>query len=157
MAYTILDVIKKLTELEKKGQEIYKGILENPNTDFKVRFFANLMLKQEIKHEEILNDLYLRIDFYKNQLESIDISLYDKVSQVITIFNKNLKLPEYKNPIELLKYALEFENATRAVLIDIQGKLFSKENEFSFTYQVIDKLIKEEESHETDILKMLAL
>lgn len=148
MNYTSSDLIDKLINIEHIALEIYIKIEEKYRAESQlIGIVVRAIEKQEEKHieyyENLKNDLEGRVK------DSIDFHLYDKVSNLLFEFKNQMQLPELDNVQDLVGFALKFEKNNIALLLDVQGRLLEKMDDVNnIIYNVISKIISEEEEHE---------
>lgn len=144
--YTILDIIAKLIEIEKKSLELYKTLKESPDVNQRVKLAAGVFAREEERHIKIYENMKSELSKYEDI--SIDLDIYDSVSKVIIEFQRRLTLFEAKDVRELLVNALAFEQKKVALIISIQGLLVRKsEDAETNSYKALSRIIAEEEEH----------
>lgn len=146
LMYTILDIIAKLIEIEKKSLELYNILKESPNVNQRVKLVAGVLAREEERHIRIYKEI--KKDLSKYEDINIDFDIYDSVSKIILEFKKGLTLYEAKDVRELLVNALAFEQKKIALIISIQGLLVRKsEDTETNSYKALTRIITEEEEH----------
>ncbi len=153
--YTILDLIEKLRSIEEDAYELYKEIEENFKTGYpKISIVAKTIAKFEKSHIKYYEKLYDELKDKNN--EQIDFFLYDKAAKLLYEFKTHIEKPQVNDVKGLIKYAMEFEKNSTALLLDIQGRLFlKKEDTDTELYETITKIIKEEQEHERMFEKLI--
>ncbi|EJO5347591.1 hypothetical protein NRP93_001678 [Clostridium botulinum] len=145
MGYKVIDIIDNLIYIEKKGFRMFKKISENCR-DTRVSIVAKTIANQENKHTEYYENLKNNIK--DSDTEDIDFFIYDKISSRMQQFKFSMNIPEMNNIKELINFSINFEKENLALLVDIQGQLIRKETDTNMlAYDVIGKIIKEEEKH----------
>ncbi len=148
MSYTVKDILERLIDLESEMTVLYNNI-SNIKTDksyepFKI--MAKVMAKEEGRHAIYFSNLKNNIS-EQDDIE-IDVSTYDKVSQLMYEFKSKIYAPQIMHISELLKFVLNFEEENVALLIDIRGRLVKKDkDDTKHSYKVLSELIEEEKKH----------
>jgi rubrerythrin len=146
MGYTVVDLLDKFISIEQSGYELYTKVANEADVPEKVRTIAKVFAIEENRHIELYKDLKERV---KDDPDiSIDFSIYDRASKMISDFAKFTRNFSAKDTNELIDFFLNFEEENLALLIIIQGILVqSKEDEKTTRYKVLAELIKEEQKH----------
>ncbi|WP_434303614.1 hypothetical protein [Clostridium botulinum] len=145
MAYTIIDIIDNLIDIEKKGFSIFREISNNCK-DPRVSIVSKTISNQEKKHTQYYENLKKDIDALDK--EDIDFSVYDKISSRMQQFKTSRTVPVVTDIKELINFARDSSKENLALLVDIQGQLIRKEIDTNMlAYNIIGKIIKEQEKH----------
>lgn len=149
--YTIIDVLDKIIDIEKKSLELYKMLKDSPNISGHVKLVAGTFIREEIRHIETYNKIKKEI-MNKDDIQ-LDFDVYDNISKIIIDFRKGLTYTEADDVKQLLMSALDFEEKNLALVIRIQGLLVKKkEDTETNSYKVLSRIIKEEKKH-IDMIK----
>ncbi len=144
--YTIIDIIVKLIEIEKKSLELYRLLKNNSNVNQRVRLAAGVFAREEERHINIYEDIKNEISNFEDI--NIEFDIYDSVSKLILEFKRGLEVYEAQEVKELLINALAFEQKKIALIISIQGLLVRKmEDAQTNSYKALTRIIEEEEEH----------
>ncbi|EPY2302026.1 Uncharacterised protein [Clostridium sporogenes] len=138
MAYTIIDIIDNLIDIEKKGFSIFREISNNCK-DPRVSIVSKTISNQEKKHTQYYENLKKDIDALDK--EDIDFSVYDKISSRMQQFKTSRTVPVVTDIKELINFARDFSKENLALLVDIQI------DTNMLAYNIIGKIIKEQEKH----------
>ncbi len=144
--YTIIDIIAKLIEIEKKSLELYRLLKNNSNVNQRVRLAAGVFAREEERHINIYENI--KNDMSNFEDINIEFDIYDSVSKLILEFKRGLEVYEAQEVKELLINALAFEQKKIALIISIQGLLVRKmEDAQTNSYKALTRIIEEEEEH----------
>ncbi|WP_058486109.1 ferritin family protein [Defluviitalea phaphyphila] len=153
MPYTPIDVIEQLISIEKNAVKMYDNIIKITD-DKKIKVVLQVLKKEEIRHVNWYIDLKEKIE--KEEQENIDFYFYDKIFKLIMEFKQKMYIPSVSSPKELINEAIYFEKSQEALLIDIQGRILTSNNDISTKfYQLLNKLIKEERKHSENLSRFL--
>lgn len=152
--YTILDILDKLIDIEKRAYDFYREIAEKESFEQPIKTMAKVLAREEKRHIKIYEDMKEEL---KDKKEiDIDFEQYDQIYKVLSTFIRRLINIDIENTDELLKYALDFEKENLALVIRIQGILVRNlEDENSKPYVVLSKLIQEETKHIENIERFI--
>lgn len=144
--YTIIDVIDKIIEIEKKSIELYELLKNSPNVSEHVKLVAGIFIREEARHIKVYNEIKKEIADKDDIL--LGFHIYDNISKIIIDFRKGFTYSEANDVKELLKSALNFEEKNLALVIRIQGLLVEKkEDTETNSYKALTKIIHEEKKH----------
>lgn len=155
MGYTIIDIIDKLIMIKNKTRQIYLNISNINREDKAFNLVAIALMKIQEKHIQYYKELKKNIG---KDVEQIDFWIYDKISFLINEYKNKVDILEVnpKNMEEILNLALDFEKKNSALIIDIQGRLVSKEVDVQTkTYSVLSEMIKKEEKYLNDLKSII--
>lgn len=153
MLYTLIDLLKKLREIEETACQMYIDIWNNcQETDIKLKTAAKVLVAEEKRHIQFYNKIIQ--DANDQTGIEIDFDVYDKISSLMNEFKRRIYVPELNSLRELINFACEFEKANTALLLDIRGRMVrDKEDSTNFNYVAITEIILEEIKH-TEQLQM---
>ncbi|EDT85778.1 hypothetical protein EXN65_21490 [Clostridium botulinum] len=145
MAYTIIDIINNLIDIEKKGFSMFREISNNCK-NLRVSIVSKTISNQEKKHIQYYENLKKDIDALDK--EDIDFSIYDKISSRMQQFKVSITIPIVTDTKKLINFARELSKENLALLIYIQGQLIRKETDTNMVaYNVMGKIIEEQEKY----------
>ncbi|KGO12290.1 hypothetical protein [Clostridium botulinum] len=145
MAYTIIDIINNLIDIEKKGFSMFREISNNCK-NLRVSIVSKTISNQEKKHIQYYENLKKDIDALDK--EDIDFSIYDKISSRMQQFKVSITIPIVTDTKKLINFARELSKENLALLIYIQGQLIRKETDTNMlAYNVMGKIIEEQEKY----------
>ncbi|ACO85880.1 hypothetical protein RSJ21_06550 [Clostridium botulinum] len=145
MAYTIIDIINNLIDIEKKGFSMFREISNNCK-NLRVSIVSKTISNQEKKHIQYYENLKKDIDALDK--EDIDFSIYDKISSRMQQFKVSITIPIVTDTKKLINFARELSKENLALLIYIQGQLIRKEIDTNMlAYNVMGKIIEEQEKY----------
>ncbi|HBJ2611445.1 hypothetical protein FDF15_18365 [Clostridium botulinum] len=145
MAYTIIDIINNLIDIEKKGFSMFREISNNCK-NLRVSIVSKTISNQEKKHIQYYENLKKDIDALDK--EDIDFSIYDKISSRMQQFKVSKTIPIVTDTKKLINFARELSKENLALLIYIQGQLIRKEIDTNMlAYNVMGKIIEEQEKY----------
>ncbi|MCC5422596.1 hypothetical protein LMP43_01905, partial [Clostridium botulinum] len=90
MAYTIIDIINNLIDIEKKGFSIFREISNNCE-DLRISIVSKTISNQERKYTQYYENLKKDIDVLDK--EDIDFSIYDRISSRMQQFKISITMP----------------------------------------------------------------
>ncbi|OSB14773.1 hypothetical protein [Clostridium botulinum] len=152
MAYTIIDIINNLIDIEKKGFSIFREISNN-SEDLRIFIVSKTIANQERKYTQYYENLKKDIDVLDK--EDIDFSIYDRISSRMQQFKISITMPVVTDIKKLINFARELSKENLALLIYIQGQLIRKETDTNMlAYNIMGKIIEEQEKY-SESLKAL--
>jgi len=152
--YTILDLLDKLIQVEKKAHAIYEEIAESEKFSQSIKTMARVLSREEKRHVEKYR--YIKEEIKDKEGLEIDFQMYDKVSKTLSIFTKRAVDTRMVSTDDLLQYALDFEKENLALVIRIQGILVRRlEDEKTIAYRVLSELIREKNIHIKNIERFI--
>lgn len=149
MGYDIRDVIDKAIDVASKRKELYLSLMDNI-PDKRVRFVINTLL---IQVDKDINEFYEIKGLITDDIaDEIEFDIYDKISSLVYQFNRMLIKPNIRSSDEILHFALDVEEKTYALFVDIQGRL-TREADISDTqaYIGLSKIIELKEKNMKNI------
>lgn len=144
--YTIIDVLDKLIDIEKKAYTSYVKAMDVKNIPQSVKTVIQVLAREEKRHIQ----LYKSIKEEVKDKEGLDIDFesYDKISKPLSDFSKWIVSIEFDNVSNLLQYAVDLEKKHLALAITIQGILVKNlEDETTIAYRVLTELIENGNKH----------
>jgi rubrerythrin len=152
--YTVIDLIDKLIEIEKSGNELYIRMSANAQAEERVKIVAKVFSNQESKHVDIYENLRKSVYEYKDI--EVDFNIYDKAVKLIYEFSRLKITKDITKVKDLLEFSLMFEKENLALVLSIRG-LFVKSQQDLDTgnYKILSEIIKEEQKHIRDIEALL--
>lgn len=152
--YTVIDLIDKLIEIEKSGNELYIRMSANSQAEERVKIVAKVFSNQESKHVDIYENLRKSVYEYKDI--EVDFNIYDKAVKLIYEFSRLKTTKDITKVKDLLEFSLMFEKENLALVLSIRG-LFVKSQQDLDTgnYKILSEIIKEEQKHIRDIEALL--
>jgi rubrerythrin len=155
VAYTVIDIIKKLSYIEEKACLIYRELVYQSDNIPKLKILASVLEKEEKRHVEYYKTLVEKLE--NEHVHEIDIDIYDKVSFLLDSFKSRITNPQTLQVGDLVKYSLDFERKNLAVLLDIQGRLVRSEADTeTITYKTLIDIIRQEKTHIINLEKFVA-
>ncbi|APH18646.1 hypothetical protein [Clostridium botulinum] len=145
MAYTIIDIINNLIDIEKKSFSIFREISNNCE-DLRISIVSKTIANQERKYTQYYENLKKDIDVLDK--EDIDFSIYDRISSRMQQFKISITMPVVTDIKKLINFARELSKENLALLIYIQGQLIRKETDTNMlAYNIMGKIIEEQEKY----------
>lgn len=155
MGYSILDLIDKFIDIEKKGFEMYNEIEKSSSDSIRIKSISKILAKEEKRHIKFFKDLKNTIEEFDN-IDEIDFLTYDKAAFLINKFKNNIAPKNFNDSKEIVNFALEFERENLALLIDVQGRIVKDEDDINTTtYNALSKIIEEERKHVDNLLPFI--
>lgn len=149
--YDIRDVLRKgVAVTEKKRQEYLK--LQENSGDLRMRILIGVFIKEINRDISNINRL---IDSITDSIaESIEFDVFDKISSLVNQFTRTIAPIDIKERKPLVRYILEQEKATYALLVDIQGRMVTSRSSVSIAYYVLLELIDDKRTYIEELSKM---
>lgn len=149
--YDIRDVLRKgVAVTEKKRQEYLK--LQENSGDLRMRILIGVFIKEINRDISHMNRL---IDSITDSIaESIEFDVFDKISSLVNQFTRTIAPIDIKERKPLVRYILEQEKATYALLVDIQGRMVTSRSSVSIAYYVLLELIDDKRAYIEELSKM---
>lgn len=147
MAYTIVDLLAKLVSIEQNACNMYKNMAFMDTGSFPAfKTVANILAIEEERHVIVYKKLMDEAGSFSDI--ELDLSLYDKASELIQEFKKRIAIPVAIDNKSIIEFALEFEKKNLALLLDVRGRWVRKPEDAEGTvYMTLTDLIIEEEKH----------
>lgn len=140
MAYNVIDLIEKATDIALKRKNKYEEISKGRYSSQSLTVTSKVLIKQIDKTVQYYKNL--RAELENTELEEIDFAIYDKMSFLINEFNKKQYVSEISSPRDFFKFSLILEKDVYSLLIDIQGRFVKSENDTNTkTYEILSELI----------------
>ena len=136
--YDIRDILRKAIEIASKKRKVYQKLQDNSG-DVRMRVLIGVFIKA----------MNSDISYYQRLIENVsdqmaiglDFSTFDKISSLVNQFSRLITDISITDRKELVRYVLEQEKASYALMIDIQGRLVVTESSNSIAYYVFSELI----------------
>ncbi|WP_026881372.1 hypothetical protein [Clostridium akagii] len=140
MGYTVIDVINKAINIAIRKKTVYESVGQGELDIPSIQIMSKVLVKQidrTIKYYEELKD-----EVSEAKFEEINFYIYDKMSFLIDEFNKNIYATEINNNKEYLKFSLDLEKNSKALLIDVQGRFVKNTTDIhTKTYKILSDMI----------------
>jgi hypothetical protein len=140
MGYNIMDLISKGRDIAVRRKFIFENIGKENLDNSSVKIISRVLIKEvenTIQYYERLEREASNEDF-----EEIDLVTYNKISFLINEFNKKVCAPKISNVSEYLKFSLDLERDTYALLIDVRGRLIRNASDaHTMTYYILSDII----------------
>lgn len=144
--YTVIDLIDKFIEIEKKGFQMYTDMSKDSKLKGSIKLAAGVFAREEQRHINIYKNLKEQIT-EKNNIE-IEFDVYDKASKLASELSKSIKYSSINNTSDLLQFVIDFERKNLALALSIQGLLVRKKiDSQTGSYEALSIIIHEEKNH----------
>lgn len=155
MSYNILDIIEKSFLLIEKERDIYKNFEKNQKQTHGVKIIVNILIKDLNRTLNHCKELISIIESY--DLSEIDFLVYDKISSLMNQFNRDyLVTPQFKGVKDILDFALDIRKKTYGLMIDIQGRILTKEEDTKLIeYKIVSKMIEHRRKQIENLEKLI--
>lgn len=154
MSYNGIDLIDKAINIAQREKKQYEDIGKEKSNIEALRIMSVVLAKdadKTIKYYEELKKLMSSED-----LDDIDIYIYDKMAFLINEFNKKNHKPQINNVKDYIGYSLLLEKDVLTLLIDVQGRFINNEKDVhTKTYDILSKLIENKKKHVSDFEYLL--
>lgn len=149
--YDIRDVLRKGVAVTEKKRQEYLKLQENIG-DLRMRILIGVFIKEINRDISNINRL---IDSITDSIaESIEFDVFDKISSLVNQFTRTIAPIDIKERKPLVRYILEQEKATYALLVDIQGRMVTSRSSVSIAYYVLLELIDDKRAYIEELSKM---
>lgn len=136
--YDIRDILRKAIEIASMKRSAYQKLQDNSG-DIRMRVLIGVFIKA----------MNSDISYYQRVIENVsdqmatglDFSTFDKISSLVNQFERLITDIHITDRKELVRYVLEQEKASYALMVDIQGRLVVTETASSIAYYVFSELI----------------
>lgn len=138
--YDIRDILRKVINIATKIKGEYKKLQENSG-DMRMRILIGIFIRSTDKdisyYEKLIENLTDSI------AETIDFGVFDKISSLVNQFTRTIVPLDFTDRKRLIEHELAQQKSLYALLIDIQGRMVSGNEETSIAYYVLHELIDE--------------
>lgn len=157
MAYSILDILDSLIDIENKAITIFEELSAMSKADERLRVVSNIFILEEKRHVENYEEL--KKSLKAQDFPDIDLNTYSEISTFFNEFYRNLKPISAKTVKELLMYAYRLELHNSTLLSNILNLFasFKMNKVYKQCHDVISELIEEERKHVSNISMFLKL
>lgn len=146
MGYNIVDIIDKSINIARRRKSEYEYIGKEKENIESIKIMSKVLAKDAdkiIKYYE-----KLKKSMINEELDDIDIDVYDKISFLINEFNKKNYNPDINNGHDYLKFRIIQEQDVLSLLIDVQGRFVKKQNDVNTkTYKILSEIIENKKKH----------
>lgn len=150
MGYTIIDILDKAILIQNKQVEIFQIIAHENNNITVIKLLSKILIEKACKIRDYYNDLKNNIS-KRNDIEELDIMIYDKISFLINEFNTRIYIPSITCAKEYLLFTRDLTKDIYSLFIDIQGRLVNNFcSNSQFTYNILSKIISCLDEHIED-------
>lgn len=152
MAYTILDILDKLIQIEQHGVNLYRNMAFLSKDNPRLQTVLGVLAKEEERHVVYYSGLKKELSDQEIGKMELNFEIYDKVSTILMDFKKSLTNPEVSQIGHALAFALDFERKNAALLISILDNLGKAPDGYNpMLDAVFSTLISEEEKHVSNL------
>lgn len=123
MGYNALDIIDKSIEIEHRRNDLLQRILDESNNIPNKKICSTVLNAEIDRRIKRFNELKEKL--LTQELKDIDIITYDKISFLISEFNKKAYFIKVNSLREFLDFSLELLYDKQALFIDIKGRIAS--------------------------------
>ena len=150
--YDIRDILRKGIDITEKRKQQFKQLQENSG-DIRMRILIGVFIK------EINRDItyYQRLTESISDVlaETIDFGVFDKISSLVNQFSRTIMPLSITDRRELVKFVIDQEKATYALLVDIQGRMVVSSSTVSIAYYVLLEIIDEKRQYIEELERMI--
>lgn len=154
MGYNVIDLIDKAINIAVRRKTIFENIEQEKCDVPSIKIISKVLSKEidtTIQYYETLKKEVGSIEF-----EEIDFWTYDKMSFLINEFNKKIYVPKVNNVREYLRFSLNLEKDTYALLVDVQGRFVKSTSDVhTKTYKILSSIIDNIDKHIKTLEKTL--
>lgn len=138
--YDIRDIIEKCITLTEKIKKEYIRLQEDSG-DMRMRILIGVFIRSA--NNDIAYYNRVKGTLTDEIAEKIDFGVFDKISNLVNQFARTIVPITIFERRPLVNYALSQQKSLYALLVDIQGRMVSGEEETSIAYYVLTELIQE--------------
>ncbi len=150
--YDIRDILRKGIDITEKRKQQFKQLQENSG-DIRMRILIGVFIK------EINRDItyYQRLTESISDVlaETIDFGVFDKISSLVNQFSRTILPLSITDRRELVRFVIDQEKATYALLVDIQGRMVVSSSTVSIAYYVLLEIIDEKRQYIEELERMI--
>lgn len=146
MGYNVIDLIDKAINIAARRRSIFENIGQEKCDIPSIKIISKVLAKEVTTTIEYYETLKKEVD--NVEFEEIDFWTYDKMSFLINEFNKKIYVPDINSVREYLKFSLNLEKDTYALLIDVQGRFVKNSDDIhTKTYKILSYIIDNINKH----------
>ena len=150
--YDIRDILRKGLDITEKRKQQFRQLQENSG-DIRMRILIGIFIK------EINRDItyYQRLTESISDVlaETIDFGVFDKISSLVNQFSRTILPLSITDRRELVRFVIDQEKATYALLVDIQGRMVVSSSTVSIAYYVLLEIIDEKRQYIEELERMI--
>ncbi len=150
--YDIRDILRKGLDITEKRKQQFRQLQENSG-DIRMRILIGVFIK------EINRDItyYQRLTESISDVlaETIDFGVFDKISSLVNQFSRTILPLSITDRRELVRFVIDQEKATYALLVDIQGRMVVSSSTVSIAYYVLLEIIDEKRQYIEELERMI--
>ncbi len=150
--YDIRDILRKGLDITEKRKQQFRQLQENSG-DIRMRILIGVFIK------EINRDItyYQRLTESISDVlaETIDFGVFDKISSLVNQFSRTILPLSITDRRELVRFVIDQEKATYALLVGIQGRMVVSSSTVSIAYYVLLEIIDEKRQYIEELERMI--
>jgi hypothetical protein len=154
MGYSVMDLIDKAINIAVRRKAIFENIEQEKCDVPSIKIISKVLAKEvdtTIQYYETLKKEVGNVEF-----EEIDFWTYDKMSFLVNEFNKKIYVPKINSVREYLRFSLNLEKDTYALLVDVQGRFVKSTSDVhTKTYKILSNIIDNTDKHIKTLEKTL--
>ena len=150
--YDIRDILRKGIDITEKRKQQFKQLQENSG-DIRMRILIGVFIKEinrDISYYQRLTESITDV-----LAETIDFGVFDKISSLVNQFSRTIMPISITDRRELVRFVIEQEKATYALLVDIQGRMVVSSSTVSIAYYVLLEIIDEKRQFIEELERMI--
>ncbi len=150
--YDIRDILRKGIDITEKRKQQFKQLQENSG-DIRMRILIGVFIKEinrDITYYQRLTESITDV-----LAETIDFGVFDKISSLVNQFSRTILPLSITDRRELVRFVIDQEKATYALLVDIQGRMVVSSSTVSIAYYVLLEIIDEKRQYIEELERMI--
>ena len=150
--YDIRDILRKGIDITEKRKQQFKQLQENSG-DIRMRILIGVFIKEinrDITYYQRLTESITDV-----LAETIDFGVFDKISSLVKQFSRTILPLSITDRRELVRFVIDQEKATYALLVDIQGRMVVSSSTVSIAYYVLLEIIDEKRQYIEELERMI--
>ncbi len=150
--YDIRDILRKGIDITEKRKQQFKQLQENSG-DIRMRILIGIFIKEinrDITYYQRLTESITDV-----LAETIDFGVFDKISSLVNQFSRTILPLSITDRRELVRFVIDQEKATYALLVDIQGRMVVSSSTVSIAYYVLLEIIDEKRQYIEELERMI--
>ncbi len=142
MGYNAIDIIDKCIAIENKKMKVLETIANSNDSSAKVKIVVKVLEKEVDRTIKYYYNIKMELEEINN-LADIDFRSYDKISFLMNEYIRKIdSLHINANSSKMfLETFLDLSKDKKALLVDIQGRLFNNMKVNDKTYKILSQII----------------
>ena len=139
-------------DITEKRKNQFKTLQDNSG-DIRMRILIGVFIKEINRDVTYYHKLVDSIT--ESIAETIDFGVFDKISSLVNQFARTIVPLSITDRRELVKFVIDQEKATYALLVDIQGRMVVSSSTVSIAYYVLLEIIDAKRQYIEELERMI--